>query len=68
ELMALQSRLSEATPESLEQSKRDIFEQCAEIARKTDVYPVGYAAIADDGRIFVTEPWFESKAEHSEAE
>ena len=32
-----------------------------EIAHKVDVYPIGQAALADDGRIFVTEPWFESK-------
>ncbi len=33
----------------------------AEIAHKVNVYPVGQAAIASDGRILVTEPWFESE-------
>jgi len=32
-----------------------------EIAHKADVYPIGQATLIDDGRIIVTEPWFEAK-------
>lgn len=33
------------------------------IIQKVGVYPVGQAALADDGRILVSEPWFESDIE-----
>lgn len=44
-----------------EKVSRKSYEFMNEVAHKVNVYPVGFAALADDGRIFVTEPWFESK-------
>ena len=64
ELMAKRSSLIEAGPGSIKEAGEGIFELAIEIANKTDVYPAGYAAVAEDGRILVTEPWFESNAEH----
>jgi hypothetical protein len=43
-----------------------LYDFATRIATKANVYPVGYAALADDGRILVTEPWFEEKIDIAE--
>ncbi len=40
-----------------------IFPLMRDIAHKANVYPKGYASVAEDGRIFVTEPFYEAKEE-----
>lgn len=38
-----------------------------ELARAANVYPEGFAVLADDGRMLVTEPWyFEEESEKRE--
>ncbi len=41
-----------------EEARRRIWEKANEIAHQVNVYPVGKAALSDDGRILVTEPYF----------
>jgi len=61
EALALQHSAFTGTPASKEQAGKKAYKFIEEIAQKVNVYPVGYAALTDDGRILVTEPWFESK-------
>ena len=44
-----------------EEVSEKLYRFMNEVEKKVDVYPIGQAAIADDGRILVTEPFFESK-------
>lgn len=43
------------------ETAKQLYDFTTRIAKKANVYPIGYAALAEDGRILVTEPWFESK-------
>ncbi|HUV52910.1 MAG TPA: hypothetical protein VMW64_07530 [Dehalococcoidia bacterium] len=61
EAMALQHAVFNATGEAQKIAIEKVKQFTIEIAQKVNVYPKGYAAFADDGRILVTEPWFESK-------
>jgi len=40
-----------------------LFDYMTRVINKANVYPIGYGALIGDGRIIVTEPWFESKEE-----
>jgi len=44
-----------------EDTAKQVYDFATRMAKKANVYPIGYAALAEDGRILVTEPWFESK-------
>ena len=61
EALALQHSAFTGSGASKEEAKKKAYKFVEEIAKKVNVYPVGYAALTDDGRILVTEPWFESK-------
>lgn len=61
EIIALQHSVFSATGKSQKEAWGKVTELMTKITQETNVYPVGQAALADDGRILVTEPWFESK-------
>lgn len=44
-----------------EETAKQLYGFATQMAKKANVYPIGYAALAEDGRILVTEPWFEVK-------
>ena len=44
-----------------EDTTKQLYDFATRMAKKVNVYPIGYAALAEDGRILVTEPWFEAK-------
>lgn len=44
-----------------EDTAKQLHDFATQIAKRTNVYPKGYAALTDDGRILVTEPWFEEE-------
>ena len=61
EALALQHSAFAVTGRQRRKVVREITRLLMKITRKVNVYPVGKAALADDGRILVSEPWFESK-------
>lgn len=60
EAMVLQHSMAQGIGKE-EDTVKQIFDFLTKIAKKANVYPVGFAALAEDGRVLVTEPWFESK-------
>ncbi len=60
EALALQHSYFSEGINSKDVSKK-LYDFINGVAHKVNVFPVGQAALADDGRIFVTEPWFKSK-------
>ncbi len=60
EVLALQHSVSNSNGETRERAILKIIETMTKVANEVNVYPVGQAALAGDGRILVTEPWFES--------
>jgi len=61
EVMALQHSAFFACGKTRQEAMKKIYEKATEIAHQVNVYPVGKAALADDGRILVTEPYFNEK-------
>jgi hypothetical protein len=49
------------TAAARQQAMEKVVEFTKAMAKKVNVYPKGMAALAEDGRILVTEPYFESK-------
>ncbi len=61
ELLALQHSVFNATGETRKEAWGKVASLMREVAHQANVYPTGQAAVADDGRILVTEPWFSEK-------
>lgn len=63
EMYALQHSVFQATGKQREEAINKIYAKATELANQVNVWPVGFAALVDDGRIFVSEPWFNEKEE-----
>lgn len=61
EALALQLSAFSGTRNERREAAREAAKFVNKIAQQVNVYPVGKAALAGDGRILVTEPWFEEK-------
>ena len=61
EILALQHSVFSATGKAQQDAVDKIFKLTTEIIHQVNVWPVGQGALADDGRILVTEPWYEEK-------
>ena len=61
ESLALQHSVFGATGEKRKEAIKKISNLIIEIAHQVNVYPIGQAALADDGRILVTEPYYDEK-------
>ena len=61
ELLALRHSYFSSTAEEIKEITSKIYSLMRELAEGINVYPIGFAGIADDGRVLVTEPWFEEK-------
>lgn len=57
---ALQYAAFYATGEIAQDAREKALEHVKTIAKKVNVFPMGKAALTDDGRILVTEPWYEA--------
>jgi hypothetical protein len=61
EALALQHSVFNATGALQDKAIQRLRDFMTEVVNKVNVYPVGYAGLSDDGRILVTEPWYEAK-------
>ncbi|GAI05718.1 unnamed protein product, partial [marine sediment metagenome] len=61
ESLALQHSVFSATGEERKEAIKKTSNLIIEIAHQVNVYPVGQAALADDGRILVSEPYYDEK-------
>jgi hypothetical protein len=63
EMFALQHSVFQTTGKQRQDAFNKIMSKATEMAQQVNVWPEGYAALTEDGRIFVTEPWFNEKEE-----
>lgn len=63
---ALQYASFYATGKIKVDARNKIYNLATDIAHEVNVWPEGYAALTDDGRIFVSEPWFNEKEANEE--
>ena len=61
EIIALQHSFYQLPESKRGDVTEKLIKKAKELAQQVNVYPAGFAALADDGRILVTEPWFEEK-------
>ncbi len=61
EALALQHSISNATGRAKKEAIGKAYELIMEVVNQTNVYPIGQAALDGDGRILVTEPFYEEK-------
>lgn len=61
EIIALQHSAFSGSRNNRRRAMAQVYNHVSRIAHEVNVWPIGIAAVADDGRILVTEPWFEEK-------
>ena len=65
EVLALQHSVFSATGKAKQEAADRTWKLITEIAYQVNVWPAGKAALADDGRILVTEPYYYEEVAYS---